>query len=132
MQLFINQGLEMRILFAVLPTVLLVAYSQIIVKWRVGIIATTIDVQRSGLTRYIAYLLDPFVISAYVAGLLGSFVWLFTVSKLPLALAFPVYQGLTFLLVVMASAMMFNEPMTSSKLIGVAMILGGVIVGTRG
>ncbi|WP_144144814.1 hypothetical protein [Paraburkholderia sp. BCC1884] len=122
----------MRIFFAVLPTVLLVAYSQIVVKWRVGILATTIDLQRTGVTRYIAYLLDPFVLSAYVAGLLGSFVWLFTVSKLPLALAFPVYQGLTFFLVVIASAMIFNEPMTSAKVIGIAMILGGVIVGTRG
>jgi multidrug transporter EmrE-like cation transporter len=122
----------MRILLAVLPTVLLVAYSQIIVKWRMGTLSAVIGASQSGIHKYIAYLFDPFILSAYVAGLIGSFVWLFTVSKLPLALAFPVYQGMTFFFVVTASAIVLNEPMTSPKLIGIAMILGGVIVGTRG
>jgi len=122
----------MRILFAVLPTVLLVAYSQIVVKWRVGILATAIGLDRPVVSKYMAYLLDPFILSAYAAGLLGSFVWLFTVSRLPLSLAFPVYRGLPFLFVVMASAMMFNEPLTSAKILGILMILCGVIVGARG
>jgi multidrug transporter EmrE-like cation transporter len=122
----------MRIFLAVLPTVLLVVYSQVIVKWRVGTLSDAIGAGHPGMYKYIMYLFDPFILSAYVAGLIGSFAWLFTVSKLPLALAFPVYQGLTFLLVVIASAIILNEPMTSPKIIGICMILGGVIVGTRG
>ncbi|MFM0029594.1 hypothetical protein PQR70_25455 [Paraburkholderia madseniana] len=122
----------MRIFLSVLPTVLLVAYSQIIVKWRVVSLQVAADRYGSGIHKYIFYLFDPFVISAYVAGLVGSFAWLFAISKLPLALAFPIYQGLTFAVVVMASTLVLGEPMSSSKIIGICMILGGVIVGARG
>ena len=121
----------MRVFLAVLPTVLLVAYSQVIVKWRMGALSLILA-DRVGMYKYVSYLFDPFILSAYIAGLLGSFVWLFTVSRLPLGLAFPIYQGLTFLLVVMASMIILKEPLTSFKFIGILMILGGVIVGTRG
>ncbi|OUL82342.1 hypothetical protein [Paraburkholderia hospita] len=122
----------MRIFFSVLPTVLLVAYSQIIIKWRVVSLQVIAEKYGSGVHKYLFYLFDPFVISAYVAGLVGSFAWLFIVAKLPLALAFSVYQGLTFAIVLLASTLILGEPMTSSKLMGIFMILGGVIVGTRG
>ncbi|MCX4177449.1 MULTISPECIES: EamA family transporter [Paraburkholderia] len=119
----------MGIILRVLPTVLLVAYSQVIVKWRViGLPAS----QHTGLLRYLDYLLDPFILSAYAAGLIGSLAWLSAVSKLPLGQAFPMYQGLTFLVVVASSTILLGEPMNPPKLLGAALILAGVAIGAQG
>lgn len=122
----------MDAIFRILPTVVLVAYSQVIVKWRIEQLNSTHSLPPEGLLRYVAYLMDPFVLSAYVAALLGSFAWLYAVSKLPLAQAFPIYQGLTFLCVIAASALFLDEPLNSPKVIGAVLILVGVAVGAQG
>ncbi|MFP3889657.1 EamA family transporter [uncultured Ralstonia sp.] len=122
----------MDVIVRVLPTVLLVAYSQVIVKWRAEYLQPVVSGYAEGWQRYLAYLTDPFVLSAYFAGLVGSFFWLYTVSRLPLAQAFPIYQGLTFVCVVAASAFMLNEPMNMPKLLGAALILVGVAIGAQG
>lgn len=122
----------MDVILRVTPTVALVAYSQVIVKWRIENLKASGVSLPEGLMRYVAYLMDPFVLSAYVAGLLGSFAWLYAVSKLPLAQAFPIYQGLTFLCVIAASSILLGEPINGPKLIGAALILAGVAIGAQG
>lgn len=119
----------MGIILRILPTVFLVAYSQVIVKWRVTVMPSS---HHTGLLRYVDYLLDPFILSAYVAGLIGSLVWLGAIAKLPLAQAFPIYQGLTFLVVVAGSAVLLNEPMNLPKVLGAAFIVVGVAIGAQG
>lgn len=122
----------MDVIVRVFPTVLFVAYSQVVVKWRAEHLQLIASGHAAGWQRYLSYLMDPFVLSAYLAGLIGSFVWLYTVSKLPLAQAFPIYQGLTFLCVVAASAFVLGEPMSTPKLLGAALILVGVAIGAQG
>ena len=77
------------------------------------------------------YLADPYILSGYVAALLGSFIWLFLVAKLPLATAFPIYIGLTFFLVMLGSGILLDEPIGAGKLIAAALILLGVTIGSR-
>ena len=121
----------MDVLLRILPTVALVAYSQIVVKWRVETVHEAASETSAGFYRYIAYLLDPFILSAYLAALVGSFFWLYTVSKLPLAQAFPIYQGLIFVAVVAGSAGLLHEPLTTPKLVGAGLILAGVAIGVQ-
>ena len=122
----------MKILFSTFPVALLVAYSQIIVKWRMN--------NRGGLGvpdpdgwlgRLMVYIFDPYIISAYAAALLGSFAWLFVIARLPLAVAFPIYQGLIFLMVVVGSATLLGEAMTPTKLLAISLILAGVVLGVQ-
>lgn len=122
----------MNVILTVLPTVFLVAYSQVIVKWRIEKLTALGSLPPEGLMRYVMYLLDPFILSAYVAGLLGSFAWLYAVSRAPLAQAFPIYQGLTCLFVIAASVFLLDEPMNSPKMIGALLILAGVAIGAQG
>ena len=122
----------MGIILRILPTVFLVAYSQVIVKWRVEVLGGLPASRYTGLLKYVAYLFDPFILSAYMAGLIGSLAWITAIAKLPLAQAFPIYQGLTFLVVVASSAVLLNEPMNAPKVIGAALILAGVVVGAQG
>lgn len=89
-------------------------------------------IQHDGYYKYIVYILDPYIMSAYIAGLAGSLIWLFTVTRLPLAQAFPIYQGLTFLFVVLGSTTLLGEPLNFAKVLGAALILAGVTIGTQG
>jgi len=125
-------AVTMGILIRIFPVVLLVAYSQLVIKYRVNNPNMQLALMHAGFHKYIAYILDPYILSAYIAGLAGSFIWLFTVARLPLAQAFPIYQGLTFFFVVFGSATLLGEPLNFSKVLGAVLILAGVTIGTQG
>lgn len=121
----------MRILFFVLPIALLVAYSQIVMKWRM-LGAEPADMQNMHLfARLLKYLSDPIIVSAYAAALLASFVWLYVITKLPLVVAFPVYIGVTFVLVVIGGWFFLSESITAMRLVSVFLILSGIVIGVR-
>ena len=121
----------MKILLFILPIALLVAYSQIIMKWRMlGIDA--VDIKNVQVyARVLKYMSDPIIISAYVSALLASFVWLYVITKLPLVVAFPVYIGVTFVLVVIGGWLFLSESVTGMKLVSIFLILSGIIIGVR-
>ncbi len=121
----------MFLIIRVAPVVLLVVYSQLAIKYRVNDPSMKMALARDGYLKYISYILDPYIFSAYAAGLAGSLIWLFTVSRLPLAQAFPVYQGLTFLFVVLGSAALLGEPLNLGKILGATLILAGVVIGSQ-
>ncbi len=121
----------MRVLFFVLPIALLVAYSQIIIKWRL-LRADSTDIQNLQLfARILKYLSDPIIVSAYMAALLASFVWLYVITKLPLVVAFPVYIGITFSLVVIGGWYFLSESITAMRLVSVFLILSGIVIGVK-
>ena len=111
----------------VLPISLLVAYSQIIVKWRSGYINASVD--HWGIRQVANYLFDPVIFSAYLAAFVASLAWLYVVIKLPLTVAFPVYIGVTFILVLLGGWLFLSEAMTISRLISMVLILAGIVVG---
>jgi len=122
----------MRILLLVFPIALLVAYSQIIVKWR------TVDqseVSQSQELRAFAYLLkflmDPVILSGYAAALFASFAWLFVITKLPLTIAFPVYIGITFGMVIIGGWYFLSEPVSITRIIAILLIFSGIILGVQ-
>jgi multidrug transporter EmrE-like cation transporter len=121
----------MRLLFAILPTMLLVVYGQLIIKWRIGAIAGSANPDADGLARLLSYLGDPYILSAYVAALAGSVTWMFVVESYPLSLAFPVYIGLTVMAVVVGGVYLFGEPITAARSVAVCLILAGIAVGSR-
>jgi multidrug transporter EmrE-like cation transporter len=111
----------------ILPIAFLVTYSQIIVKWRSGNIEQTQAMNM--VQRLIKFLSDPFVLSAYAAALLASFAWLYVVTKLPLTIAFPVYIGITFAMVLYSGWFFLAETLTPTKLIAVSLIFSGIVLG---
>jgi len=121
----------MKILIYVLPIALLVAYSQIVVKWRT-LGSDGADMQNLRLfARMFKYLSDPLILSAYVAALLASFVWLYVIEKLSLVVAFPVYIGVTFVLVIIGGWLFLAESISAMRLASVLLILIGIIIGVK-
>lgn len=122
----------MKIVISALPVALLVAYSQLVIKWRgIQLLSVSDGRENQLFTKLMLYLFDPYILSGYVAALMGSFIWLGLVAKLPLAMAFPIYIGLTFLLIILGSAIWLGEPINSQKFFAIILILTGVIVGSR-
>lgn len=123
----------LRLIAYVGPTVLLVVYSQLIIKWRIASLGV---LPVGDLDKTIIFLLkalfDPYIATGFIAALIASITWIAAISKIPLNVGFPAYYGLTFALVILGSTWLLNEPITSLKLLGVGFILLGVIVGSMG
>ena len=118
----------MKLLVAVLPTILLTSYSQLIIKWRVTTLAAATAQPLSVPGRTFSYLLDPYIISAYVFSLLSSVAWFFVVERHPVSIAFPVFVGALFLIVTLGGALWLKESISIQQILGLALILAGVIV----
>jgi multidrug transporter EmrE-like cation transporter len=121
----------MKLLVAVLPTILLTTYSQLVTKWRVATLATDSAQTMRFSERTFDYLVDPFIISAYMFSLLSSVAWLFVVERHAVSIAFPVYVGAMFALVTIGSALWLKESVSVQHIAGLVLILAGVIVVSR-
>lgn len=115
----------------ILITILLTVYGQIVIKWQVmqaGIFPP--DAQEK-LIFLLKLCLNAWVISAFLAALLASVSWMAAMTKLQLSHAYP-FMSTTFVLVLILSSLVFHEPLTWPKLIGLGFIVAGIIVGSQG
>lgn len=117
----------MKEYFFIFPISVLVTFSQLIVKSRAS--ALPDSETQSFWSHLVKFLSDPVVLSAYAAALVASFAWLYVVTKLPLSIAFPVYIGLTFSMVLLGGYFFLGENLTPAKITAVALILAGIVLG---
>ncbi len=117
----------MKSYLLILPIAILVTYSQLIVKWRTTSMLQLTTASYS--QQLFLYLTDPVILSGYIAALLASFAWLYVVTKLPLTVAFPVYIGITFAMVLLGGWAFLSETLNATKLIAVSLIMGGIVLG---
>lgn len=121
----------MKMLLFTFPVALLVAYSQIMLKWRMLSIGI-IDMQSMPLLpRLLKYFSDPFILSAYITAFLSSLAWMYVITKLPLVAAFPVYIGITFVLVIAGGWYFLSEAITLMRVASVTLILTGIVLGVK-
>jgi multidrug transporter EmrE-like cation transporter len=121
----------MKLFLALLPTILLTAYSQLVIKWRITALVTTTG-ESSGLTaRALRYLKDPYIFSAFVFSFLAAIAWFHVAERYPVSIAFPTYVGVLFAIVTIASALLLKEDISAQHLVGLALILIGVVVVSR-
>jgi len=118
----------MKLLLAMLPTILLTAYSQLIIKWRVTSLATTTGDSVGVVARVTHYLVDPYIISAFAFSLLSAIAWLYVAERYPVSIAFPTYVGVLFAIVTVGSAVLLKETLSAQHLLGLVLILVGVVV----
>ncbi len=70
---------------------------------------------------------SPLVFIGLVLYGLSTIIWLFALSKTQLNYAYP-FTALTFILVMLASWLIFSEPLPLNRIIGVVVICAGVII----
>lgn len=116
--------------FYVAGTVVLTVYGQLIVKWQVdqqgGFPASADDK-----LRFLGDLFtNPWVVSALVAAALAAASWMLALTRFDLSIAYP-FVSISFALVLVGSAVFFDEQITVLKTAGVMLILLGLFVGSR-
>jgi drug/metabolite transporter (DMT)-like permease len=115
----------------VLCTVVLTAYSQLIVKWRV----TVAGALPNDFVKKVVFLIwlwfDPWIMSALLAVFCAGLAWMAAMTKLELSYAYP-FMSLAFVLVLICSAFFFRELVTVPKVVGLLLIICGIIVASRG
>lgn len=112
-------------------TILLTVYGQLVIKWQVLRAGELPSDGTEKLYFLLHLLLNPWVISAFFAALLASVTWMAAMTKLPLSHAYPL-MSLAFILVILFSSMIFHEPITSLKVIGIALVMAGLAIGSQG
>ena len=121
----------MKMILAMLPTILLTVYGQLMIKWRVGVLKVDIPEATSGAARAWYYLTDPLILSAFFGAFMASIAWLYVCEKYPVSIAFPTYVGVLFAVVTVGSALLLKEAISIQHLLGIALILVGVVVVSR-
>jgi len=114
----------------ILMTVLLTVFGQLVFKWRMDL-KGEFPAGAVNKFQYIIWAyLDPWIISGFAAAFLASMFWSITLTKFELSFAYP-FTSLSFILVLFLSTLIFKEPFTINKLIGVLLIIGGLVVISR-
>jgi multidrug transporter EmrE-like cation transporter len=117
--------------FYVNCTILQTVYSQLVIKWQV-MGAGAFPPDAADQAWFLARLLvNPWVISALAALLVAVVTWMAAMTKLELSHAYP-FVSLAFVLVVLCSAWLFNEPLNLTKLAGLGLICIGIVIGSQG
>ncbi|NJB69210.1 putative membrane protein [Desulfobaculum xiamenense] len=115
----------------ILGTVLTTVYGQIAIKWGVS--------QRGGLPGgawdnamfLFGLVFDPWIFSGLLAAFVGALFWLAALTRFQLSFAYP-FMSLSFVLVLVLSALVLHEPLNIHKIAGVALIVAGIVVSSRG
>lgn len=122
----------MKLLFATFPTVFLVVFGQLLTKWRISQLSSSVsDVKSGAISKIFYYLLDPYIFLAYATSFIASAAWFLVVEKYQISNAFPIYIGTTVLLVGLGGVYFFNEDLNVTKIISYLLIIVGVYFASR-
>ena len=111
-------------------TIAFTVYSQLVIKWRVGQAGVLPPTLNQKIAFLVGLLLDPWVISAILVTFLAGVCWMVAMTKVELSYAYP-FIGLVFVLVLISSSVLFHEAITTSRVIGVLLVIAGIVVASR-
>ena len=112
-------------------TIIFTVYGQIVIKWQVANAGPLPEDFNDKLLFLLCLVFNPWILSGLAAALLASLAWMAAMTKLDLSHAYP-FMSLAFVLVLFLSVFFFNEPLTWPKIAGMALIVGGILVGSQG
>lgn len=115
----------------VLITIILTVYGQIVIKWQAALAGTLPPGGGDKLLFLLRLALNPWVASGLFAAFLASLTWMAALTKLPLSHAYP-FMSIAFVLVMLLSAVVFSEPLSWPKLVGIVCIVAGMVIGSQG
>jgi multidrug transporter EmrE-like cation transporter len=112
-------------------TVGLTVYGQLIIKWQTRKAGPFPEGAEARLSYLGHFLVNPWVISSLLGAVVAALAWIAALSRLDLSTAYP-FVAASFALVLVLSAIVFDERLTIPKIIGAALIVVGLIVGSHG
>ena len=112
-------------------TILFTVFGQLVIKWRVNEAGALPLEFGTKLLFLFNLLLNPWVLSGFFAAFLASLFWMAAMTKFDLSHAYP-FMSLAFVLVLILSVVLFNESLNWQKIAGIALIAGGIAIGSQG
>lgn len=112
-------------------TLLFTVYGQLVLKWQVGG-AGPLPAGLAGKLGFLfSQLLNPWIVSGFVAAFAASLAWMAAMTRLPLAYAYP-FMSLAFVLVMIFGALFLGEQVSLTKVVGTLLVVAGLVVIARG
>jgi multidrug transporter EmrE-like cation transporter len=115
----------------ILLTIIFTVYGQIAIKWQVNIAGKLPQDNAEKVYYLVKLLVNPWVISSFICALLASISWMAAMTKFPLSYAYP-FTSLSFVIILLASNVFFQETITVGKLIGISFLVSGIIISSKG
>lgn len=81
---------------------------------------------------FIRLLLEPLFSAGFILYFLAALVWFRVVGYEPLSTAYPVLVGFVFVMVSLGAVVVFREPISVRKVIGLLVILAGIAIASTG
>jgi drug/metabolite transporter (DMT)-like permease len=114
----------------ILGTIFFTVYGQLILKWRIADYGALPGQTGEKVIFLLRLIVDAYILSGFVAAFLASLCWMAAMTKFSLSYAYP-FMSLSFVLVLAFSILLFREPLTSQKVVGMAFIVLGVWISSR-
>ncbi len=108
-------------------TVVLTAYGQLILKWRLSQWNHVPEGHLDKMLFFAKSLFDPYIFSSFLSAFIASLTWMAALKDIELSKAYP-FMNLSLLLVVVLSFYLFREPISMYKVLGCACIVAGVLL----
>ncbi len=112
-------------------TIVFTVYGQLVLKWRIRDFGALPADSMEKIRFLVLLIFDPAIFSTFVAAFLASLAWMAAMTRFDLSYAYP-FTSLSFVTVLLLSAWLLNEPLTWQKAVGVALIVIGTVVASRG
>ena len=112
-------------------TIVLTVLGQVALRWRMRSMGALPEGAFDKLRFLLSALTDPVVFSGFAAAFVAGLAWMAAMTKFELAYAYP-FMSLNFAIVLLLSGWVLAEPVSMTRLAGVALIVAGTIVAARG
>ncbi|MFD1362108.1 EamA family transporter [Lentibacillus salinarum] len=108
-------------------TILFTVYGQIVLKWQMDQAGTLPESLWDKMTFLLQLLLNPWILSGFAAAFLAALCWMAAMTKFNISYAYP-FMSLSFVLVFLLSVVLFGDPVTVQKIVGLTLIIAGIVV----
>lgn len=115
----------------IIGTIFCGVYSQLVMRWRVGLAGPMPAEMQDKIQFVLSLLLSPWVITAMATTFLGGITWMMAMTRFEISYAYP-YISLVYLMVMAGGFMLFNETVTTAKIVGTIFVIVGIIIVSRG
>lgn len=112
-------------------TVALTVYGQLVLKWQINLAGAGPDGFPQKLWFLLSLMFNPWVMTGLIAAFAASIAWMGAMTKFDLSHAYP-FMSLNFVLVIILADRLFDEPLSTLKIVGICLIVLGIVVGSRG
>ena len=116
--------------FYIFGTIFFTVYGQIALKWRINGVGSLPEGLSEKIPFLFKLLFDPWILSGFFAAFVASFFWMAAMTKFDISYAYP-FTSSAFILVFLLSVIIFHEPVSWQKIIGLILIVAGIVVTSR-